>query len=181
MSRIGKLPVEVPAKVQVGIEAGVVRVEGPLGKLSERVPPGVSVRKEGTQVLIERADESRQARASHGLARTLVANMVTGVTTGFKRRLNITGVGYKVETRGQRWLLFTLGYSHPILFHLPESVSATVNTKEGWVELVGYNKQVIGACAAGIRSLRPPEPYKGKGIRYADEVIRRKEGKTGSK
>jgi large subunit ribosomal protein L6 len=181
MSRIGKLPVVVPDKVNVQIDAGSVSVKGPNGSLSERMPEGVTVAIDGGQVVVTRADESRQARAAHGLARTLVANMVTGVTTGFSKKLAITGVGYRCESRGERWLLFSLGYSHPILFELPVGISAKVDPKENTVLLAGASRQQLGATAAEIRSLRPPEPYKGKGVRYTTETIRRKEGKSGGK
>jgi large subunit ribosomal protein L6 len=181
MSRIGKKPVVVPDKVSVQLTDRVMAVKGPKGNLSEVLPLGVVVKIEGNQVLVERADESRDSRAAHGLARTLVANMVDGVTTGFTKKLMITGVGYRAELKGPQWLLFSLGYSHPILYELPVGVSAVVDNKENSVTLSGYHKQVLGTVAAEIRSLRPPEPYKGKGVRYADETIRRKEGKSSGK
>ena len=181
MSRIGKNPVAVPAKVEVALEGSTVTVKGPKGTLSERLPDGVSVTLDGPSITVARKDESRTARSAHGLSRTLVANMVNGVTEGYKRKLMITGVGYRAELRAARWLQFSLGYSHPILFELPPGITATVDAKENSVTLEGYDKQAIGATAARIRGLRPPEPYKGKGVRYSDEVIRRKEGKTGGK
>lgn len=181
MSRIGKAPVEVPEKVKVVIDGLQVAVDGPRGSLSAQLPDGVAVRMENGSVVVERADDGRLARAAHGLARTLVANMVSGVTAGFTRSLIINGVGYRCELRGERYLLFILGYSHPILYELPEGVSATVDAKANSVTVTGPDKQVIGSVAAEIRGLRPPEPYKGKGIRYSDEVIRRKEGKAGGK
>lgn len=181
MSRIGKLPVAVPDKVKIEIAASQVKVTGPNGTLVERMPEGVTVALEGAEVLVTRVDDSRQARAAHGLARTLVANMVTGVTTGFSKRLAITGVGYRCEAKGDRWLLFSLGYSHPILYELPDGISAKIDAKENTVSLSGSSRQLLGATAAEIRSLRPPEPYKGKGVRYTTETIRRKEGKSGGK
>ena len=179
MSRIGKLPITIPAKVTVSAAERVVRVKGPNGELSERMPEGVTVAIEGGTVLVTRNDETRPSREAHGLARTLIANMVMGVTTGFQRKLVINGVGYRAG--GKNFVLFTLGYSHPILYELPTGIGVEINAKakEPTVTLSGASKQVVGAVAAEIRSLRPPEPYKGKGIRYSDEVIRRKEGKAG--
>lgn len=181
MSRIGKLPITVPAKVTVTLKDDVVSVTGPKGELKERLPSGVEIKFEDGVVRIERQNESRDASAAWGLARTLVNNMVVGVTTGFTRKLMITGVGYRAEMKGSDWVLFSLGYSHPILYQLPAGVTAVVDAKENSVTLSGYNKQVLGAAAAEIRSLRPPEPYKGKGVRYSDETIRRKEGKSSGK
>ena len=179
MSRIGKLPVTLPDKVSVSVTDTTVTVKGPKGELQERLPASVSTNVDGNTVTILRADDSRQARAAHGLARSLVANMVTGVSAGFTRKLLIQGVGYRSEMRGDRFLLFQLGYSHPILYELPEGVTAAVDNKENSVTLTGANKQVLGATAAEIRGLRPPEPYKGKGVRYADEFVKLKEGKSG--
>ena len=181
MSRIGKAPVPVPDKVKITIDGSVVGVQGPRGTLSATLPDRVAVSLENNEVMVQREDDGRLARAAHGLARTLVANMVEGVTTGFTRSLIINGVGYRCEPRGDRYLLFILGYSHPVLYELPEGVTATVNPKENSVTVNGPDKQIIGMVAAEIRSLRPPEPYKGKGIRYSDETIRRKEGKAGGK
>ncbi|TVR01182.1 MAG: 50S ribosomal protein L6 [Deltaproteobacteria bacterium] len=181
MSRIGKAPVPVPDKVRITIDGSVVGVQGPRGTLSATLPERVAVSLENNEVVVQREDDGRLARAAHGLARTLVANMVEGVTTGFTRSLIINGVGYRCEARGERYLLFILGYSHPVLYELPEGVTATVNPKENSVTVNGPDKQIIGMVAAEIRSLRPPEPYKGKGIRYSDETIRRKEGKAGGK
>jgi len=183
MSRIGKLPIQLPAKVEITAEGRSVTVKGPNGTLTETLPDYVAVAIAGGQVQVSRVDDSREARAAHGLARTLVNNMVTGVTKGFERKLLITGVGYKAEPRGKGWILFSLGYSHPILFELPPGVTAEIDVKakEPSVLLKGYNRQVLGAAAAAVRGLRPPEPYKGKGIRYADETILRKEGKAAGK
>ena len=183
MSRIGKLPITIPDKVTVSVSAGVVSVKGPKGELSEVMPEGVSVAVDGKSVTVERADDSRGARGAHGLARSLVANMVEGVANGYSKTLLINGVGYKAEAKGKSWILFTLGHSHPILYELPAGVTAEIDAKakEPRVTVSGTSKQVIGAVAADIRGLRPPEPYKGKGIRYADENIRRKEGKAAGK
>jgi large subunit ribosomal protein L6 len=181
MSRIGKLSVPIPPKVNVAVDGTTVRVDGPRGALSAELPALVTTRIDEGEVRVERVDDSRLARAAHGLSRTLVANMVTGVTTGFTRKVIINGVGYRSELKGERWIQFNLGYSHPILLELPEGVTAAVDAKENSVTLSGNNKQLVGATAAEIRGLRPPEPYKGKGVRYSDEVIRRKEGKSGAK
>jgi large subunit ribosomal protein L6 len=183
MSRIGKLPVAVPEKVTIAFSDNVVTVKGPKGELSERMPIGVTFKDEGKEVLIERNDDSKPCRAAHGLARTLVANMVHGVANGYERALLINGVGYRAEQKGKSFILFTLGYSHPILYELPVGMEVDIDAKakEPKVTLRHWNKQVLGSTAAEIRSLRPPEPYKGKGIRYADEVLRRKEGKAGGK
>jgi large subunit ribosomal protein L6 len=181
MSRIGKAPVSIPAKVKVTIANREVAVEGPKGKLARSLPPGVDAVVDGATLTIQPQDESRQARASWGLARTLVQNMVTGVTDGFAKKLLIQGVGYRVESRGDRWLLFTLGYSHPILFELPAGMSVALDAKENSVTLSSIDREELGAIAAEIRRLRPPEPYKGKGVRYSDETITRKEGKSKSK
>ena len=177
MSRIGKKPIEVPAKVKVNIGSeGAVTVEGPKGKLSWQLPGAVTARVEGNVLSIERSDESRQSRALHGLSRALVANMVTGVNDGFKRDLEIQGVGFKAAVQG-KILNLSLGKSHPIHFPIPESVKITVtdNTK---IAIEGIDKHIVGQTAADIRGYYPPEPYKGKGIRYAGEQVRRKEGKT---
>ncbi|MBN1945021.1 MAG: 50S ribosomal protein L6 [Bradymonadales bacterium] len=177
MSRIGKLPIAIPPTVKVGIEAGIISVEGPRGKLSRDVPPEVKISLAQDALVVERLNEGRRARAMHGLARTLVNNMVNGVTKGFTKVLEIVGVGYRVEQKGG-FLLFHLGYSHPILYELPLGIKATVeqNTK---ITLSGSDREVLGQAAATIRAFRPPEPYKGKGIRYAGEAIRSKVGKSG--
>ena len=181
MSRIGKRPVEIPTGVDIKIDGNVVTVQAKGVTLQEQMPNGVTLSREDGSFVVERVDESREARAAHGLARTLIANMVQGVTSGFSRKLKIDGVGYRAELRGDRYILFTLGYSHPILYRVPEGLTAAVDAKENSVTLTGANKQLLGAAAAEIRGLRPPEPYKGKGVRYIDETIRRKEGKAGGK
>lgn len=184
MSRIGKLAIKVPDKVKVAVEADLVRVEGPKGKTSRRLP-GVAVEVAGAQVLVKRPNESREAKALHGLSRTLVANMVKGVSEGFERKLELYGVGFRAEVKGKDAVNFTIGYSHPILFKLPEGVTAEwkevkAGDKQGEVFIRGVDKDLLGRTAAEIRKLRPPEPYKGKGIKYAEETIRRKQGKTGA-
>lgn len=181
MSRIGKVPIEVPSDVTITIEDRDVIVKRSDQTLARTMPDFVKFSQSGDQFIVERDDDSKSARAAHGLARTLVANMVQGVTDGFQRKLLIEGVGYRAEAKGDRWIQFTLGYSHPILFKIPDGLSATIDAKENSVTLNGADKQLLGATAAEVRRLRPPEPYKGKGVRYSDERIRRKEGKAGAK
>lgn len=176
MSRIGKLPVTIPSGVKVAIDAGGVRLEGPKGKLQAGVPDGVTVTMEGNVVHVERANENRKLRALHGLTRKLIANMAQGVSVGFNRVLDINGVGYRAEVKGQE-IHMTLGYSHPVVFPLPQGVSAAVE-RQIIITLSGADRQVLGETAAKIRMLRPPEPYKGKGIKYREEFIKRKAGKA---
>lgn len=179
MSRIGKKPIAIPSGVDIAIEENTVRVKGPKGELSRTLHRDVQLRREDGQLVVERPSDRPEHRALHGLSRTLVANMIEGVTTGFKKTLEIVGVGYRAENK-PFGLTLALGYSHPIDFRAPEgvelrAVSPTV------VEVSGANKEVVGQVAAEIRSLRPPEPYKGKGVKYQGEVIRRKAGKAGGK
>jgi large subunit ribosomal protein L6 len=176
MSRIGKLPITVPSGVTVAVEPGTVRVTGPRGKLAAALNPLAAVKVEGNTVTVTRLDETRAARGVHGLTRVLVANMVTGVSAGFRRVLEINGVGYRAEVKG-RAIQLALGYSHPVIFPLPDGVDAKID-KQTVITLAGADRQVLGEAAAGIRKLRPPEPYKGKGIKYAEEKIRRKAGKA---
>ncbi|MCC6847309.1 MAG: 50S ribosomal protein L6 [Deltaproteobacteria bacterium] len=176
MSRIGKQPIALPGGVTVSIEPGIVKVKGPKGALSTAVSPLVEIKVEGATITVGRREDSRDARSAHGLTRKLVANMVTGVSEGFRRVLEISGVGYRAEAKGAA-LQLALGYSHPILFQLPEGVQAKVD-KQTVVTLEGADRQALGEAAAAIRKLRPPEPYKGKGIKYAEERIRRKAGKA---
>jgi large subunit ribosomal protein L6 len=179
MSRIGKLPVKIPEKVKVTVAGGQVKVEGPKGKMSFPYNPVMKVEVAGQEVRVSRPDESRLARGLHGLTRTLVRNALDGVTKGYERTLEISGVGFKAELKGKE-LAFTLGFSHPVAFKLPEGVTAEVDAKQTKVTIRGVDKHLLGLTAAKIRALRPPEPYKGKGIKYAEETIRRKEGKTGA-
>jgi large subunit ribosomal protein L6 len=177
MSRIGKKPIELPDKVKLNISGeGSVNVEGPKGKLAWTLPKQIKARVDGKQVLIERNDESRQVRALHGLSRALINNMVTGVSSGFVKDLEIQGVGFKAAVQGQV-LNLSLGFSHPINFSIPAGLKITVteNTK---IRIEGMDKHTVGQAAADIRAYYPPEPYKGKGVRYAGEQVRRKEGKT---
>ncbi len=176
MSRVGRLPISIPDGVKVALEDRAVRVEGPKGKLRTEVPSGIQVKVEGNQLRIGRETEEGKIKALHGLTRKLIANMVEGVSRGFSRVLEINGVGYRAEVKGTD-LHFTLGYSHPVLFPLPPGVTATVD-RQTLLTLHGADKQLLGKVAAMIRALRPPEPYKGKGVKYREEVIKRKAGKA---
>lgn len=176
MSRIGKKPIDIPAGVKVSVSGETVAVEGKGGKLSIALPPHVAVEVKENQVLVSQTDEVREAGAMHGLARSLINNMVIGVSVGFKKELSIVGVGYKATLAGNK-LTLNLGFSHPIVYQLPDGVKLTV--EEGTKMVVsGCDKQLVGETAAQIRRFRPPEPYKGKGIRYVDERIIIKEGKS---
>ena len=176
MSRVGKMPVKVPEKVKVSVDGNVVKVEGPKGKMSFPFNPVVGVAVEKGEVKVTRPDESRLAKGLHGLTRTMVKNAVEGVVKGYDRTLEISGVGFKAEVKGKD-VNFTLGFSHPVVFRLPEGVTAEVDAKQTKVTVKGVDKHLLGLTAAKIRALRPPEPYKGKGIKYDYETIRRKEGK----
>ncbi|MDQ5872572.1 MAG: 50S ribosomal protein L6 [Acidobacteriota bacterium] len=180
MSRIGRMPVTIPQGVEVRADGDVVRVKGPKGELSSRIPPGITLEVEKGEVRFARANDEPQQRAWHGLLRSLVANSVEGVTKGFTRELEIVGVGYKAEVRGKS-ILFTLGYSHPIDFPIPEGINVGLDAKAGKLTVSGADRQKVGQTAAEIRQLRVPDPYKAKGIKYANEVIRRKVGKAGGK
>lgn len=179
MSRVGKQPVKIPEKVKVAVDGTAVKIEGPKGKMSFQFNPLMKVVVEKGEVKVARPDETRLARGLHGLTRTLVKNAVEGVVKGYERGLEISGVGFKAELKGKE-LHFTLGYSHPVVFPLPDGVSAEVDAKQTKLVVRGVDKHLIGLTAAKIRSLKPPEPYKGKGIKYAEERVRRKEGKTGA-
>ncbi|MGE5047682.1 MAG: 50S ribosomal protein L6 [Deltaproteobacteria bacterium] len=179
MSRIGRMTIKIPDKVKVNAQQGLVAVEGPKGKVSQKLDREMKVVIEKGEVRVDRPDDSRRSRQLHGLTRTLVANMIQGVTTGFSRSLDISGVGYKAELKGKE-IHLALGYSHPVVYPLPEGVSAEYDAKGNRLTVKGADKHQIGLVAAEIRKLRPPEPYKGKGIKYAEETIRRKQGKTGA-
>lgn len=179
MSRIGKLPVAVPGGVSISVTDGIINATGPKGSVAEKLPPRVQLDQDGDQLIIVPEGSDRIARAMHGLARSLISNMVEGVSKGFARTLDIIGVGYRVEKK-REYLVFTLGYSHPIYYELPEGVDANIDNPTK-LTLSSTSRQRLGAAAAKIRSFRPPEPYKGKGIKYADEVVRRKEGKSGGR
>ncbi len=180
MSRIGKMPIALPQGVTVTVQGSTVQVKGPRGTLSQRIPERVEVRVDGQTVTMHRKSESRQDRAYHGLARALVANMVTGVSVGFTKELEIVGVGYRAELKDARNIDFNMGHSHPVIFELPEGVTAEIEGRGTKIKLTANDKALLGQVAANIRAIRPPEPYKGKGIKFADERIRRKVGKTGA-
>ena len=179
MSRIGRMTIKIPDKVKVNAQEGLVAVEGPKGKVSQKLDREMKVVIEKGEVRVDRPDDSRRSRQLHGLTRTLVANMIQGVTTGFSRSLDISGVGYKAELKGKE-IHLALGYSHPVVYPLPDGVSAEYDAKGNRLKVKGADKHQVGLVAAEIRKLRPPEPYKGKGIKYAEETIRRKQGKTGA-
>ncbi len=176
MSRIGKLPIVIPNGVKVKVDGASVHVEGPKGKLDLAIDAAVTIDTADGKVIVRRADDSRRSRGVHGLVRRLVANMVQGVERGFSRTLEINGVGYRAEVKGPT-IHLALGFSHPIVFQLPPGVSAKVD-KQTVVTLESADRQLLGETAAMIRDLRPPEPYKGKGVKYAEETIRRKAGKA---
>jgi len=179
MSRIGKKPIDVPAGVTVTLEGRHVTVSGPRGTLSRSLPPIVTVQIDGSVISVVRPNDENASKAMHGLTRTLVANMVDGVTKGFQKNLDIVGVGYKAENKPYG-LLMSLGYSHQIEVKAPEGIKLNAPTPTSIV-IDGANKEVVGQVAAEIRSLRPPEPYKGKGVKYQGEIVRRKAGKAGGK
>jgi len=177
MSRIGKMPIPVPAGVEVKIDGQIVEVKGPKGTLSHTVPSPITIVLEDGNIIVTRPDDERNSRSLHGLTRTLISNNIEGVTKGFTKGLEIVGTGYRVTVKGSA-VEFALGYSHPILVEPPAGISFQVdgNTK---ITVVGIDKQAVGEVAANLRKLRKPEPYKGKGVRYAGEVVRRKAGKSG--
>lgn len=179
MSRIGKRPISIPNKVTVSIDGQAVAVKGPKGELSRVLPSEVEVVQDGETLLVKRRDESRVSRQRHGLSRTLVANMVEGVSQGFQRRLEIIGVGYRAQVQGKN-LILNVGYSNPVQIEPPDGIQMAVENNTN-VIVSGIDKEIVGNTAARIRAVRPPEPYKGKGIRYAGEVVKRKAGKAGKK
>lgn len=180
MSRIGKKPIEIPNGVTVNFNNQEITVKGPKGTLSQTVVPEVGVEVDKKEIRIQTNGETRQHGAFQGMTRAILANMVTGVTEGFKKNMSLVGVGYKVSLEGKK-LVFNVGYSHPIEFPLPDGISAEVGDKGINFSIVGMDKQLVGQICATIRGFRPPEPYKGKGIRYADEIVRQKAGKAGAK
>jgi large subunit ribosomal protein L6 len=177
MSRIGKLPIPVPSGVKVAVDGRTIRVTGPKGELTHTVAEPITVEQEDSTLLVRRPDDERESRSLHGLSRTLIANMVTGVTQGYSKTLEIVGTGYRVQARGAD-LEFALGFSHPVPITAPTGITFRVETPTRFV-VEGIDKQQVGEVAAKIRKLRRPDPYKGKGVRYQGEVIRRKAGKTG--
>lgn len=176
MPGIGRWPVPIPDKVNLSEQAGMITAEGPKGKLELSLDPCLSVDIADGQVAVSRQDESRKAKAMHGLTRKLIANMIQGVSSGFSRMLEINGVGYRADGSGDT-ITFTLGFSHPIIFQLPPGVEAKIE-RQTQITLESIDKQLLGEVAAAIRRLRPPDPYKAKGVKYAEEQIRRKAGKT---
>ena len=177
MSRIGRTPVPVPSGVNVALDGQSVTVTGPRGSLSHTVAADITVRQDGQVLLVERPDDERRSRSLHGLTRTLVNNMVVGVTTGFSKDLEIVGVGYRATPKGASTIELALGFSHPVTVDAPSGISFEVPSPTR-ITVRGSDKQAVGEVAAKIRKLRPPEPYKGKGVRYAGEVVRRKAGKA---
>ena len=176
MSRIGRMSIALPKGVKVSYDPSKVEVSGPKGQLIHPLPQGISVSSEGEKILVHRVDDERSSRALQGLIRSLVANMVTGVTKGFEKRLEIVGIGFRADVQVKA-LKLSLGFSHPILFPIPEGIKAEVE-KQTLITIRGTDKQLVGTLAAKLRSIKPPEPYKGKGIRYLGERIRKKVGKT---
>jgi large subunit ribosomal protein L6 len=178
MSRIGKKPIPIPKDVKIDLKEDLLSVKGPKGELQRRIDSKVIVNIANDEVLLSVKDETKESRSFHGLYRALIANMVTGVSQGFERVLEIVGVGYRGEISGRK-AIFHLGYSHPIEYQLPEGIDAEIERTK--ITLRGIDKEILGKTAADIRSFRKPEPYKGKGIKYSEEVLRRKAGKTGAK
>jgi large subunit ribosomal protein L6 len=179
MSRIGKKPVPLPSGVKYKVEGNTVLVEGPKGKVSALIAAGISLKTADGHLLVERANDSQAA--VHGLTRALVQNAVEGVTKGWTRELDIVGIGYRAELKGKGTVVFTLGYSHPIEFPLPTGIEVAIDPKQTHVTVSGVDRQKVGQVAADMRSLRKPDPYKNKGVRYSDERLKKKAGKTGAK
>lgn len=178
MSRIGKKPIAIPSGVKVSIASDAVEVQGPKGKLRQPLPPGVVFAQEDGKLVAKTAREDRELGKFHGLARSLVANAVTGVTDGFKKELDIVGIGYRAELKGEQ-INFALGYSHPVVFDIPKGITVTID-KQTHIVVTGIDRQLVGQVAADIRSLRKPDPYKQKGVRYTGEKLKKKVGKTGA-
>ena len=179
MSRIGRKPIAIPAGVEVSIDNGLVTVKGPKGTLSQKISPIISVEVNGNEINVTRPNDEKEARSLHGLSRTLINNMIIGVTDGYSKTLEVNGVGYRVQKQGDT-LVMNLGYSHQVIMEEIEGITIEVPAPNK-ISISGIDKQAVGQFAAEVREKRPPEPYKGKGIRYAGEVVRRKEGKTGGK
>lgn len=177
MSRVGNAPITVPAGVDVTVAGQEIMVKGPLGQLASPLPAGIVLNQEKEVLQLKRSEDSRELRQMHGMARALLNNCVQGVKVGWKKRLELIGVGYRVQLKGKE-LVFALGYSHEVRYPLPDGIKAEV-TDQTKINVSGINLQRVGQVAAELRALRPPEPYKGKGVRYSDEVVRRKAGKTG--
>lgn len=180
MSRIGKNPVAIPKGVEITVDGATLRVKGPKGQMESPIPAAISAKVLDGRLEFARGDEEQSSRALHGLARALAANAVAGVTKGFVRELDIVGVGFRAEVKGKA-VHFALGYSHPVVFPIPDGITVAIEPKANRITITGIDKQKVGQTAAEIRSLRVPDPYKAKGIKYSDEVIRRKVGKAGGK
>ncbi len=180
MSRIGKSPIEIPKGTKVSIDAGVLTAEGPKGKVSQPLFDDFPVKVEDSTLTVSRPGDAGPQRAMHGLLRSLIANAVEGATTGFSKSLDIVGVGYRAEVK-DREVHFALGYSHPVIFAIPDGIEIEVDARANRVRVSGADKQRVGQVAAEIRHLRRPDPYKGKGVKYTDEILRRKVGKAGAK
>jgi large subunit ribosomal protein L6 len=180
MSRIGKKPIPVPQGVNVEVKQDVIKVKSSRGELQYPLPEGIKASVADGDIVVERGDDSKSMRALHGLSRSLVSNMVKGVSQGYTRVLEISGIGYRSQVKGNR-LMFTLGYSHPVEFDLPEGIKAVVDEKQTTITLSGMDKQLLGQVAANVKDLRSPDAYKGKGVRFAGERIKLKAGKTGKK
>jgi large subunit ribosomal protein L6 len=178
MSRIGRKPIPVPQGVNVAVKDGAVEVKGPKGTLLQRVPPGITFELRGAELVADTARPDAELKKFHGLARSLMANAVTGVTQGFKKELDIVGVGYRAEVKGKQ-VVFALGYSHPVVFEIPVGIDVAID-KQTHVTVTGIDRQLVGQVAANIRRLRKPDPYKQKGVRYTGEVLKKKVGKTGA-
>ena len=180
MSRIGKKPIDIPAGVAVNLLDNMIKIKGPKGELHWNLPSGTKASVSENKILVERENDLKKNRALHGLSRNLVANMVTGVTTGYQRVLEIVGVGYRAQVQGSK-IVLSLGYSHPVEFNLPDGITAAVDQKQTQITLSGIDKQKIGQIAANLKALRKPDIYKGKGVRYAGQRLKLKVGKTGKK
>jgi large subunit ribosomal protein L6 len=180
MSRIGKKPIDIPKAVNIDIKESVVKVKGPLGELTYECPTSIQAKVDNGKLVVERSTDLQKDRALHGLVRSLIANMVNGVSQGFKKQLEIKGVGYRAQAKGNK-ITFTLGYSHPIEFELPAGITAATDDKMTSITLSGVEKQLLGQVAANIRKLRAPDVYKGKGVRFVGERLKLKAGKTGKK
>jgi large subunit ribosomal protein L6 len=179
MSRIGKKPITLPKGVKYTVQSNVVVVEGPKGKVNALIPAGITFSEKDGVLTVERPDDRHAA--VHGLARALVFNAIEGVTNGWKKELDVVGIGYRVEMKGKDTVVFTLGYSHPIEFQLPTGIEVAIDPKQTHVTVSGIDRQKVGQVAADMRSLRKPDPYKNKGVRYSDEKLKKKVGKTGAK
>lgn len=180
MSRIGKKPIDIPAGVDVKLMENTIKIKGPKGELQWSLPSGTKASVAENKVLVERENDLKKNKALHGLSRNLIANMVTGVTTGYQRVLEIVGVGFRAQVQGSR-IVLSLGYSHPVEFNLPDGITAAVDQKQTQITLTGIDKQKIGQIAANLKALRKPDIYKGKGVRYAGQRLKLKVGKTGKK